>query len=347
MVLIDGKPVNSCSYLALQADGHEVTTIEGLAEGETLHPLQQAFLDQGGVQCGFCTPGMLISAKALLDRNPRPSEDEVRLALSGNLCRCTGLPEDRPGGAPGGRRDGQRLAQIKHRRVFFERPSYPEVMRSEKNTIMVAVDRPEPMLVAAARDLARTYGAPMLLIHVAEHQPGGMRLPMHVDERSLEHQLDQVADQLRAEGIDVRVELHAAPVGRAAHVLADSAQANGAGLLVIGVSRHGRVSRFLHGSILRRLEERADVPDAAGAAAGDRRRARATPEPLGWHAQACCSHHSPPPRRRSPRPLVNKWRQAPFIHASRLGRSEARRRGADWRGRLRPASERMRRARRR
>ena len=90
MVLIDGKPVNSCSYLALQADGHEVTTIEGLAEGETLHPLQQAFLDQGGVQCGFCTPGMLISAKALLDRNPRPSEDEVRLALSGNLCRCTG-----------------------------------------------------------------------------------------------------------------------------------------------------------------------------------------------------------------------------------------------------------------
>ncbi len=90
MVLIDGKPINSCSYLALQADGHAVTTIEGLAEGESLHPLQQAFLDQGGVQCGFCTPGMLISAKALLDRNPRPSEDEVRLALSGNLCRCTG-----------------------------------------------------------------------------------------------------------------------------------------------------------------------------------------------------------------------------------------------------------------
>ena len=126
--------------------------------------------------------------------------------------------------------------------------------------IMVAVDRPEPMLVAAARDLARTYGAPMLLIHVAEHQPGGMRLPMHIDERSLEDQLDRVADQLRAEGIDVRVELHAAPVGRAAHVLADSAQANGAGLLVIGVSRHGRVSRFLHGSILRRLEERAECP---------------------------------------------------------------------------------------
>jgi aerobic-type carbon monoxide dehydrogenase small subunit (CoxS/CutS family) len=91
MVLLDGRPVNSCSYLALQADGHQVTTIEGLAaaDGE-LHPLQRAFLDQGGVQCGFCTPGMLISAKALLDENPQPSEDEIRLALSGNLCRCTG-----------------------------------------------------------------------------------------------------------------------------------------------------------------------------------------------------------------------------------------------------------------
>ena len=91
MVLLDGRPVNSCSYLALQADGREVTTVEGLssADGE-LHPLQRAFLDQGGVQCGFCTPGMLISAKALLDSNPRPSEDEIRLALSGNLCRCTG-----------------------------------------------------------------------------------------------------------------------------------------------------------------------------------------------------------------------------------------------------------------
>jgi carbon-monoxide dehydrogenase small subunit len=91
MVLIDGRPVNSCSYLALQADGREVTTIEGLAapDGE-LHPLQRAFLDQGGVQCGFCTPGMLISAKALLDENPTPSEEEIRLALSRNLCRCTG-----------------------------------------------------------------------------------------------------------------------------------------------------------------------------------------------------------------------------------------------------------------
>ena len=91
MVLLDGQPVNSCSYLALQADDREIVTIEGLAgEDGELHPLQQAFLDQGGVQCGFCTPGMLISAKALLDRNPSPEEDEIRLALSGNLCRCTG-----------------------------------------------------------------------------------------------------------------------------------------------------------------------------------------------------------------------------------------------------------------
>jgi aerobic-type carbon monoxide dehydrogenase small subunit (CoxS/CutS family) len=90
MMLLDGKPVNSCSYLAAQADGREVTTIEGLAEGASLSPLQQAFLEHGGVQCGFCTPGMLISAAALLDERPRPSEDDVRLALSGNLCRCTG-----------------------------------------------------------------------------------------------------------------------------------------------------------------------------------------------------------------------------------------------------------------
>jgi aerobic-type carbon monoxide dehydrogenase small subunit (CoxS/CutS family) len=90
MVLIDGRPVNSCSYLALQADGREITTVEGLANGGELHPLQQAFLNAGGVQCGFCTPGMLISATALLRENPSPTEDEVRLALSGNLCRCTG-----------------------------------------------------------------------------------------------------------------------------------------------------------------------------------------------------------------------------------------------------------------
>jgi aerobic-type carbon monoxide dehydrogenase small subunit (CoxS/CutS family) len=90
MMLLDGKPVNSCSYLALQADGREVTTVEGLADGATLAPLQRAFLELGGVQCGFCTPGMLISATALLEATPRPSEDEVRIALSGNLCRCTG-----------------------------------------------------------------------------------------------------------------------------------------------------------------------------------------------------------------------------------------------------------------
>ena len=90
MVLLDGKPVNSCSYLALQAEGHEVTTVEGLANGGDLHPLQRAFLEEGGVQCGFCTPGMLVSATALLQSNPAPSEDDVRIALSGNLCRCTG-----------------------------------------------------------------------------------------------------------------------------------------------------------------------------------------------------------------------------------------------------------------
>jgi carbon-monoxide dehydrogenase small subunit len=90
MVLVDGQPVNSCSYLALQAAGRAVTTVEGLAEGTTLHPLQQAFLDHGGVQCGFCTPGMLISAAALLKADPDPTEDEIRAGLSGNLCRCTG-----------------------------------------------------------------------------------------------------------------------------------------------------------------------------------------------------------------------------------------------------------------
>ena len=90
MMLLDGKPVNSCSYLALQAAGCEITTVEGLAQGEDLHPLQAAFLEQGGVQCGFCTPGMLISAVALLRKTPRPTEEDVRIALSGNLCRCTG-----------------------------------------------------------------------------------------------------------------------------------------------------------------------------------------------------------------------------------------------------------------
>ena len=90
MMLLDGKPVNSCSYLALQADGRDVTTVEGLAEGDELATLQRALLEHGGVQCGFCTPGMLISATALLRSNPDPSEEDVRIALSGNLCRCTG-----------------------------------------------------------------------------------------------------------------------------------------------------------------------------------------------------------------------------------------------------------------
>jgi aerobic-type carbon monoxide dehydrogenase small subunit (CoxS/CutS family) len=90
MMLLDGEPVNACSYLALQAADREITTVEGLAGDTELHPLQRAFLDMGGVQCGFCTPGMLISASALLDRTSDPSEDEVRVALAGNLCRCTG-----------------------------------------------------------------------------------------------------------------------------------------------------------------------------------------------------------------------------------------------------------------
>jgi aerobic-type carbon monoxide dehydrogenase small subunit (CoxS/CutS family) len=90
MMLLDGKPVNSCCYLAVQADGREVTTVEGLADGGELSPLQRTFLEHGGVQCGFCTPGMLISATALLASTPAPSEEEVRIALSGNLCRCTG-----------------------------------------------------------------------------------------------------------------------------------------------------------------------------------------------------------------------------------------------------------------
>ena len=90
MMLLDGRPVNSCSYLALQAEGSAITTVEGLATDGALSPLQVAFLEHGGVQCGFCTPGMLVSATALLAENPSPTEDEVRLGLAGNLCRCTG-----------------------------------------------------------------------------------------------------------------------------------------------------------------------------------------------------------------------------------------------------------------
>lgn len=90
MMLMDGKPVNSCSYLAVQAEGRQITTVEGLAKDGELSPLQAAFLQEGGVQCGFCTPGMLISATALLQLTPKPTEQDVRIAISGNLCRCTG-----------------------------------------------------------------------------------------------------------------------------------------------------------------------------------------------------------------------------------------------------------------
>jgi len=90
MVLLDGRPVNACSFLALQADGRRVTTVEGLAEAGEPNALQRALLEAGGIQCGFCTPGMLMSATALLAERPDPTEREVRLALAGNLCRCTG-----------------------------------------------------------------------------------------------------------------------------------------------------------------------------------------------------------------------------------------------------------------
>ena len=90
VVLIDGRAVKSCTQLALQAEGRSVTTIEGLAENGELHPLQQAFWDNHGLQCGYCTPGMILSSVALLSDNPHPSEQEIREGLRGNLCRCTG-----------------------------------------------------------------------------------------------------------------------------------------------------------------------------------------------------------------------------------------------------------------
>ena len=89
-VLLDGKLVCACLVLAAQADGHEVITVEGLADGEQLHRVQQAFVDAGAVQCGFCTPGLVVATADLLGRSPEPSDDEIREALSGNLCRCTG-----------------------------------------------------------------------------------------------------------------------------------------------------------------------------------------------------------------------------------------------------------------
>lgn len=89
-VLLDGRAVCSCMLLAVEVDGGRITTIEGLAEGETLHPLQTAFVEQGAAQCGYCTPGMILAAKALLDETPHPAEEEIKTALSGNFCRCTG-----------------------------------------------------------------------------------------------------------------------------------------------------------------------------------------------------------------------------------------------------------------
>ncbi|MGC9467142.1 MAG: (2Fe-2S)-binding protein [Anaerolineae bacterium] len=89
-VLLDGRLVNSCLVLGVEVDGREVTTVEGLAEWGGLHPLQEAFIAEDALQCGYCTPGMLIAAKALLDRNPNPDEEEIRAWLAGNLCRCTG-----------------------------------------------------------------------------------------------------------------------------------------------------------------------------------------------------------------------------------------------------------------
>jgi carbon-monoxide dehydrogenase small subunit len=89
-VLLDGRPVKSCTIFAVQADGREVQTVEGLAAGGSLHPIQQAFTEEHGLQCGFCTPGMMLTGVAFLQQNPDPSEDEIRRAISGNLCRCTG-----------------------------------------------------------------------------------------------------------------------------------------------------------------------------------------------------------------------------------------------------------------
>jgi carbon-monoxide dehydrogenase small subunit len=89
-VMIDGKPVLSCLTLAIEAQGKDILTIEGLAKGYELHPIQQAFVDHGAIQCGYCSPGFIMSAKALLDRNPHPTEDEIKEGISNNICRCTG-----------------------------------------------------------------------------------------------------------------------------------------------------------------------------------------------------------------------------------------------------------------
>jgi len=90
VVLVDGEPVKSCTMLAAMADGHEVRTVEGLAHGAELDPVQQGFIEEHGLQCGFCTPGMMLTARALLDANPNPTDEEIKVAISGQICRCTG-----------------------------------------------------------------------------------------------------------------------------------------------------------------------------------------------------------------------------------------------------------------
>jgi carbon-monoxide dehydrogenase small subunit len=112
-VLLDGTPIKSCTFFAVQANGREVTTVEGLASGGKLHPIQAGFKEEHGLQCGFCTPGMMLVAKSLLEENPNPSEEEIRWAISGNICRCTGYqnivkavrwaaqhPQEEPAAAP-------------------------------------------------------------------------------------------------------------------------------------------------------------------------------------------------------------------------------------------------------
>ena len=108
-VLLDGAPVRSCLLLAIEAEGREITTIEGLAAGGKLHPLQEAFVEHHAIQCGFCTPGMILTAKALLDAVPEPTEEEIRRALSGNICRCTGyakIVDAVKAASAGGRKSG-------------------------------------------------------------------------------------------------------------------------------------------------------------------------------------------------------------------------------------------------
>jgi aerobic carbon-monoxide dehydrogenase small subunit len=90
VVLVDGEPVKSCTMLAAMADGHEIRTVEGLARDGQLDPVQEGFVEEHGLQCGFCTPGMMLTARALLDANPHPTDDEIRVAISGQICRCTG-----------------------------------------------------------------------------------------------------------------------------------------------------------------------------------------------------------------------------------------------------------------